>query len=537
MDKRKLKIGGIVLGLMVVIYFIFMMTVNRIYVPEGYSLLLRYKGPMIFGSSNYAKAGHWAGEGEIGILEKLRGPGRHFYCPIWWERTLVPDVVVKPGEVGVVTCKLGDSLPDGEFLVDGELGETLSKGVLRKVLSPGRYRINPYGYEVKVISTVAEKSGKSVKHAGWVNIPAGFVGVVTNLADNPILKQKTGIQDKVLPPGLYPINPREQQIDVVEIGYREYTVGIEKKVGPDGKVETDEAGEPLATSFKGGINFPSSDGFPIVVDYTAIWGLMPADAPNAVRLFGNIDAVESKVVNPQIESIVRNNGSEYSAVKLLVGADREKFQIDTANELRNILKDKKIAVHYGLVRHIYIPRDVRTPIQTAFIADELKLTREQEQVTAKEEAELREAERRVELESEKVKVETTKLVAEKLAEGDRSVGEMQAETRRLIATIEKDTAEFKSKAKLALGQADSDGKKLIEEAKANRFKLAVGAFGSPDAYTNWTFANGLPADINLKMLYAGPGTLWTDIRDAVRLNVPVEMKGPPIQTKGPPAKE
>src|SRR5262249_40315580 len=97
--------------------------VNRVYVPPGHSLLLRYKGPLLFGPRQTAKPGYWAAEGEIGVLERMRGPGRHFYCPIWWERTVYPDTLIKPGDVGVVTCKLGDALPEGEFLVDGEIGE------------------------------------------------------------------------------------------------------------------------------------------------------------------------------------------------------------------------------------------------------------------------------------------------------------------------------------------------------------------------------------------------------------------------------
>ncbi|HIM29827.1 MAG TPA: band 7 protein, partial [Planctomycetes bacterium] len=82
-------------------------TINRIYVPVGMSLQLRYKGPLVFGERTPAETGFWAKEGEIGVLQKLRGPGRHFPCPIWWERTLVDDIVITPGHVGIVTCKLG----------------------------------------------------------------------------------------------------------------------------------------------------------------------------------------------------------------------------------------------------------------------------------------------------------------------------------------------------------------------------------------------------------------------------------------------
>ena len=50
------------------------------------------------------------------------------------------------------------------------------------------------------------------------------------------------------------------------------------------------------------------------------------------------------------------------------------------------------------------------------------------------------------------------------------------------------------------------------EAKADKFRLAVQAFGSGEAYNQWVFATGLPEDIELKLLYAGEGTFWTDLK-------------------------
>ncbi|MCA9264818.1 MAG: band 7 protein [Planctomycetales bacterium] len=526
MRRAQISFGMAALFLLALGYVMFQWTINRVYVPPGQSLMLRYKGPLLpFVPRKQAQLGHWAQEGEVGVLQKMRGPGRHFYCPIWYERTLENDVVIEPGNVGIVTCKLGDSLPAGQFLVDGDLGETEYKGILRKVLGPGRYRVNPYGYTVQKVSTVREGNQNQLKFSGWVEIPTGYVGVVTNLAANPKLDEQPGIQANVLPPGIFPINGREKQIDIVEVGYRESTVSVTKMRNPDGSLKVDEAGEPMIAAVDDGINFPSSDGFPIHMDFTAIWGIMPDQAPHAIRTFGNVTEVELKVVQPQIESTCRNNGSEYSAVELLVGEQREGFQESNLAEFKSVLTEKQITLLYGLVRHIYIPKEVRQPIQTAFIADELKLTREQEQATAREEAALREAERTVELESERVRVETQKLVAEKLAEGQKEVGEIEAETRKLVAEIQKETAKLEAAAQLALGDAENAGKKMVEEAKANRFALAVEAFGTPEAYNNWMFATGLPDNVELKLLYAGEGTLWTDMENVgVRANLPLQKK-------------
>ncbi|MEM9412446.1 MAG: SPFH domain-containing protein, partial [Planctomycetota bacterium] len=330
----------------------------------------------------------------------------------------------------------------------------------------------------------------------------------------------------VLPPGIFLINGREQQVDIVEIGYRETTVAAKKVRDPKtGELKLDQAGEPLVASQSEGINFPSSDGFPIQMDFTAIWGLLPDQAPHAVETFGNIQQVEQKVVQPQIESICRNNGSKYTAVQLLVGADREKFQSANLAEFKEVLTDKKITLLYGLVRHIYIPRDIRTPIQSAFIADELKLTRQQEQMTAKSEALLREAEKNVELETERVVVDTERQFQSKLANGDRESKTIDAQTSRLVAAIDRETATLQAEAAKVVAEADNKGKELIEKAKSDRFRLAVEAFGSSDAYNDWIFAEGLPDDVDLKLLYAGEGTLWTDMQNlGVRANMNLPTK-------------
>ena len=67
---------------------------------------------------------------------------------------------------------------------------------------------------------------------------------------------------------------------------------------------------------------------------------------------------------------------------------------------------------------------------------------------------------------------------------------------------------------------------MVEKAKADRFRLAVEAFGSVRAYNDWVFATNLPEDVELNFLYAGEGTLWTDMKNAdfgIRANLPIEQ--------------
>ena len=101
------------------------------------------------------------------------------------------------------------------------------------------------------------------------------------------------------------------------------------------RLGTSTADDPVYAPGKG-IEFPSSDGFPIHLDYTAIWGILPEQAPNVVRQFGTLKDVEQKVILPQIESICRLHGSRRGAVDLLVGDTREQFQNETASELERV---------------------------------------------------------------------------------------------------------------------------------------------------------------------------------------------------------
>jgi regulator of protease activity HflC (stomatin/prohibitin superfamily) len=496
-----------------VLYEGFVWTVNRVYVPEGQSLLLRYKGPLLITWGNkYASPGHFAQEGEIGVKEKMPGPGRHFYCPIWWERNLINDVVVQPGELAIITSKLGEDLPSGQFLVDGDLGETKSKGILRRTFGPGRYRINPYGYDHSIVKTEQQDVGNGqFKTSGWVHIYPGYVGVVTYLTENAALGRKAGIQNDTLAPGLYPVNPREMQIDVVSIGFNAEEISTDKIKDKNGQIAFDESGEeqPVPDT---GIGFPSSDGFKIHMDFSAVWGIMPVQAPDIIRRFGNIDAVEQKVIIPQCESICRNNGSKLGAVELLVGDSRQKFQAEVDTAFNKILKEKGISLLYGLVRHIYIPKEVREPIQKGYVADELALTRTQETTTAKMEARLREAEQKVLLEAARIIEGTKKLVAETKATGQKESETIAAETEKKVAAIDRQCAEIDAQKTVAIGEAENAAKRMQQEARAQLFELAVKAFGDPTAYTKWQFAQGLPDGIELKMIYSGPGTLWTDLK-------------------------
>ncbi len=152
-----------------------------------------------------------ARKGQRGIQEDVLGEGRHFLNPWLYEREIRPVVSIAPGKVGIVTSKVGAELPEGEFLAEGG-----QKGIWRNVLGPGKYRLNPVGYQIDVVDAIS--------------IPIGYDGVVTSLsgAQTPpsefAERGEKGVRSDVLQPGLYYVNPREYKVDVLEIGVNQVSL-------------------------------------------------------------------------------------------------------------------------------------------------------------------------------------------------------------------------------------------------------------------------------------------------------------------------
>ena len=152
-----------------------------------------------------------ARDGQKGIQERTLGEGRHFLNPIFYDHETVDAIIIAPGKVGVVTSKVGEKLPSGEFLA--HRGQ---KGIWRSVLGPGKYRLNPYGYNVQIVDAIS--------------IPIGYAGVITSLSGSQAASgqfaeaDQKGVRKDVLQPGLYYVNPKEYQVDVLEIGINQVSL-------------------------------------------------------------------------------------------------------------------------------------------------------------------------------------------------------------------------------------------------------------------------------------------------------------------------
>jgi hypothetical protein len=502
-----------------------------------------------------------AKKGEMGVQEEVLGEGRHFRNPIIndWE---IHDVITIPaGKFGIVKSNVGTDLPDGEFIADQG-----QKGVQRRVLGPGKYRINPYGYEIEVVDALS--------------IPIGYAGVVTSLSgkqapENAFAAQgEKGVREDILQPGLYYANPKEFLVNVLEIGVNQVSLlgkeggavitkrQIETENAAMGQLQTQtllkqkekredyyrqaaaqgaqqfqpavnaarssskvmakKAQKPRQTAEEGAVaqvlnefvEFPSRDGFEINIDMTVEFELLPDKIAWLYRTYGDLPAVVDKILMPQILSITRNKGSQYKAKDFIVGEGRELFQKEVTEALAKTMSDKKIIIHNALIRHVDVPNQILDPIQKAGLALEQDLTNKERQNTAKRMADLNTEISLIDQRRQQVSQETMKIKAEIGADQQKQVAEINADALKQVAQIEKETAGWRATKTRTLGKAGADATQLVEGERANGYQMKADAFGDPPAFSLWEFANSLKTSMRINILHSGAGTLWTDLEKA-----------------------
>jgi hypothetical protein len=510
-----------------------------------------------------------ADKGQKGIQEEVLGEGRHFRDPVLFDREILPVVHIPPGKVGLVTSKIGKELPPGEFLAaPGQ------KGIWRTVLGPGKYRLNPYGYRIDVIPAVSIRIGyggvitslsgeqapegafaaanqkgvrSDILQPGLYYInPKEFLVNVVEIGVNQVsLLGKVGgavitkgdiqsananpmdeLQDNTLN------QQRQQRIEYMandaayfkpaQASTQSSAAGRTRQGWRSGsapqaaaqQVEQQMARGEMEFTLSQFVEFPSRDGFEISLDLTVEFELLPNVLAAIYRAYGDMPAVVDKIIMPQILSVSRNKGSVYRAMDFIAGEGREKFQKDMTEALATTLKEKNIVIHNALIRHVNVPAQILDPVQKASIAVEQDLTNKEKQNTAKQMALLNTDLTMIEQRRQQVAQETEKMKAEIRANQDKGVAEIQVETLRKVAVIEKDTAGARADRVRKVGKVDAEAVRLVDGERARGFQLKTKAFDDAQAYSLWEFANQLNPDVKINILHAGPGTLWTDLEKA-----------------------
>ena len=467
-----------------------------------------------------------------GVQEEVRGPGRYFIDPVFYDTQKVPLITIPAGDperwnwtpegkltdaksapqIGLMTSKQGKTPPPGHEVVDPGY-----KGIQRDVLTPGTYKINPYLHEVQLVPAMVVPPGSvgvvtrlfgdrgEVTSATLTEIRASTSGPATQESvAGParqvpsrlvVGEQQRGILRDVLQPGIYYLNPRLYQVSMMPVGYDAITLEHPQNQ----------------------IRFYSFDGYLVEADITVVWGRSPADAPNIIANIGDIERVRQNVLEPAMKAACQNEGAKYTAKELIQGSTRSKFQDDLSASLEKQVASRNIHVLLALIRNISIKdksgkeTGLLATIQRANIEIENQITNRQKTETEKKKGEHEQALRLVDVEREKVAAETKIKVANILAEAKKKAAEIDAQRELEVATIELQVAEREAQSAQILGKAAADVERMKNESEARGAQLLVEAFGSPQSYNLYIFAkNFQPTD--LRLIFAGPGTFWTDLK-------------------------
>jgi len=269
------------------------------------------------------------------------------------------------------------------------------------------------------------------------------------------------------------------------------------------------------------VEFPSRDGFQILLDMTVEFELLPENIASIYMLYGDLPAVVEKILLPQILSISRIKGSSYKARDFIDGEGRQMFQTDLNTELTRILKEKHIVVHNAIIRHVEVPQQILTPIQESSVAKEQDLTNKARQDTARKQAELNTETAMVEQLKKQVDQESEKLVATTAAQTKNEVATLQAEAALEVATINLQKAAVQAQITQIQGEAKVKSEFLVTNEKALGDKLRSAVFKSPATLADLTFVDKLNPSLGIRIIHAGEGTLWTDLK-ALAPTVPVK---------------
>ena len=473
------------------------------YVPPGKHLVIIAKdgAPL--------PPGHvLARPGQKGPLAEVRGEGWHFVMPIVYEARVEPNTTIAAGSVGVVTALGGDPLPPGQVLA-----EPGQQGILRAVLPPGSYRVNLLGYKV------AEVPATEIR-VGFVGVQRRLVGRETDAAgageettgsaaeDPTAAEDRKGFLPTVLEPGVYYINPYELEVIPTEVGIFQTTFAK-----GDRRARTP-------------ITFTSRGGFPISIDCTVEWEILPEDMPRLVAEYGLRSRIEENVIDLQTHAIGRDKGTEYGIVDLLEGSMRRKFQDEFTRELVQACAEKNVTVHSAFIRRIDIPEEYLKQVRDKQLATQRTLTNKAKEATARTTAQVEEAKQMVDLEVKKVEADTKRLVAVIDSQVENLKATTAGELERMQAVTQAEVATLEGERNRLTGQAEAEAVQLKETARSSLARLKMDVFrGDGLSYLRYALSEQLSPDLRLRLFQSGPGTFWTNMTGGQGMNFLLQPGG------------
>jgi len=476
-----------------------------------------------------------ADDSRKGVRRGVLGPGVYRLNPEGFKVEIFDAINIPPGYVGIVTGQTGKEPPPGRFASPGE------KGVMRDILQPGLYYINSYAFQINIIEigmnqVTMSGNARGASVVSGRNQLAAANSTLQSMAVNTLKfqtelrrqksRERMNADMAVMEEKALPAPSRAPRA----MGNRYKSARFERAAAGGAAPAAVRKPRSYATpsqifGLSRAVEFPSRDGFKVLLDMTVEFELMPEKISLIYMLYGDLPQVVEKIILPQVLSVSRLKGSSYRAQDFIMGDGREKFQLDLRNELVKTLASKHIVVHNAIIRNVEIPRDILTPIQAVSLAQEQNLTNVAMQNTAKKLAELNTETELIEQRRREVRQETAKLVAAINAERKRDVAAIDAETALKVAEIRLKRSEILARTSQLRGETAAKAKFLVDNEKAKGEIMKAEAVGDGELLARMIMVNSLNPRVRTSIIHAGEGTLWTDLKGAA-VSVPAPVSRP-----------
>ena len=301
-----------------------------------------------------------------------------------------------------------------------------------------------------------------------IQIPAGFKGVVTNLAA-PLAKEpnrllvdqgERGVQNATLEPGTHYLSPYVYRVDLVDCRSQRFNLGEEGDMG-----------------------FPSKDGFWVSLDGVIEFRVDPEKAAEVYVLFNQTDngpAIDEEIVKtvimPNARSFCRLQGSNSSGREFIQGETRKQFQEAFEISMREACQPLGIEIIQALITRIRPPEQIALPVRTREIAKQQELQFKQQTLQQESEQKLAIGKAMVEQKQALVGAEQSVVQITTQAKQEQEVALTKANENLAVAQLKLDASIDEAAAIEALGKAAADVVRFDNEAESAGWKKAVEAF-------------------------------------------------------------
>lgn len=497
-------------------------TLLRIDVPAGHiAVLTRKTGEDIDNADAVAPdADH------KGLQHDVLTEGRYFYNPYRWEWAVHPMVEIPAGKMGVRVRLYGDNLPYGHFLATSET----QKGIVPEVLRPGRYPLNAV---IKGHENLRPKQDyvEIVELFDPVTIPAGFRGVVTNLAgpmpENPnkVLSEDgtRGVQKETLDAGTYYLNPYAFRVSVLDCRSQRFNLAQNYDMG-----------------------FPSKDGFWVSLDGIIEFRVKPEQAAEVFVIYNEVggkgrgvsgdadisEEIVRKIITPNARAFCRLRGSNQSGREFIGGETRTAFQKDFQKAMKEACESKGIEIVQALITKINPPQAIAQPVRDREVARQ-KMLQYQEQ-KAQQDAEAKLATEKALILQRQELVQAEQEVVKKTTEAKKKqqVAVTKANEKKGVAERDLDAARDQAAAMLARKKGEAAIVEQANIAEAAGWQKAIEALGGDgDAYARYVLYQKLAPSFRGMMVNTADSPLMEIFRNFEKTSGKVEVAKPALTEK------